>query len=445
MPTRCHFPRPTRRLTAASVAVAVATGLLVTAAPPRDRPSAVEANGADVEQGSASEVVPSFRPNDPLAIEAFFPRESYRPAHTAATLRFESTLGPGRLQIFHPGPEWGKTVGDMNMRGVPVTRSVPLGPIQSGGCTRVTIGHWPTGLYFAQLTAKGGRVGYAPFVVPPRRLGRAGSRSYCRREPGRRTTSATTTVTGSETPGTPPGPHGSGSPAVREPRRPPHFRNYDLHFLHWLQQRASVSTSLPGGARGATGGARAGVRRALLPGHHEYVTERVRHTSRASATAGAASCLSANNFFWRIDLDAAVMTRVARGASWAAQATLLGVQFVTTTAASPGPWLPRMLPATGCSSGASAPARTAALHAGIEIDHTSPARPRHTGHRGDPGPPRAGLTAHMTYYETARGARVFSAGAFSLAGAIRQRRCRPLENIWERMTVAAHGTHHHRP
>ncbi len=40
----------------------------------------------------------------------------------------------------------------------------------------------------------------------------------------------------------------------------------------------------------------------------------------------------------------------------------------------------------------------------------------------------------MTYYETARGAKVFSAGAFSLAGSIRQKPvAQLLENIWARM------------
>ena len=50
-----------------------------------------------------------------------------------ARLRFESSLRAVRLQIFHLGPEWGKTVGNMSMRGVPVTRPVRLGSIQAGG------------------------------------------------------------------------------------------------------------------------------------------------------------------------------------------------------------------------------------------------------------------------------------------------------------------------
>ena len=259
------------------MAVAVATGLLVTAAPPRDRPAAVEANGADVEQGSASEVVPSFRPNDPLAIEAYFPKESYRPGMTAR-LRFESRLRAVRLQIFHLGPEWGKTVGDMSMRGVPVTRPVRLGSIRAGGSTRVTIGDWPIGLYFAQLTAKGGRIGYAPFVVPPRRLGQ------------RRVAVVLPTRTWQAYNFRDDDGDGLGdtwyATTTRKTARlfrpflnrgvPPHFRNYDLHFLHWLSRSGKRVDFLSQAELDAPNRS-AALHRAydalVFPGHHEYVTE----------------------------------------------------------------------------------------------------------------------------------------------------------------------------
>jgi hypothetical protein len=47
---------------------------------------------------------------------------------------------------------------------------------------------------------------------------------------------------------------------------------------------------------------------------------------------------------------------------------------------------------------------------------------------------RRGVSAHMTYYETARGARVFAAGAFTLAGSVWQPIVsRLLENLWARL------------
>jgi hypothetical protein len=72
---------------------------------------------------------------------------------------------------------------------------------------------------------------------------------------------------------------------------------------------------------------------------------------------------------------------------------------------------------------------------GIEIDKTAAATPpgAHVladirnlfGH---------GFTAQMTYYETARGAKVFAAGAFTLAGgALQPVVSRLLENVWEHL------------
>ena len=48
----------------------------------------------------------------------------------------------------------------------------------------------------------------------------------------------------------------------------------------------------------------------------------------------------------------------------------------------------------------------------------------------------SGLTAQMTYYETAAGARVFAAGAFTLAGRAYESGVRRLlENLWRRLAV----------
>jgi hypothetical protein len=45
-----------------------------------------------------------------------------------------------------------------------------------------------------------------------------------------------------------------------------------------------------------------------------------------------------------------------------------------------------------------------------------------------------GFTAQMIYYETPRGAKVFAAGAFTLAGAALQPNVsRLMENLWRRL------------
>jgi len=73
----------------------------------------------------------AVRKNDPLAIEAAFPLESYRPG-SIAVLRYWATLPDVTLQVFRAGPETIRTEGDMEMHGVPVTRPVQLARIATG-------------------------------------------------------------------------------------------------------------------------------------------------------------------------------------------------------------------------------------------------------------------------------------------------------------------------
>ena len=72
---------------------------------------------------------------------------------------------------------------------------------------------------------------------------------------------------------------------------------------------------------------------------------------------------------------------------------------------------------------------------GIELDMTAPSSPRGTKLVAEiPNLLGPGVSAHMTYYETPRGARVFAAGAFTLAGSAWQPDVsRLLENLWARL------------
>ena len=74
---------------------------------------------------------------------------------------------------------------------------------------------------------------------------------------------------------------------------------------------------------------------------------------------------------------------------------------------------------------------------GIEIDHTAPSSPKGTevvAEIRDLFAP--GKTAQMTYYETPAGARVFAAGAFTLAGQALQPTVSPiLENLWTQLAT----------
>jgi len=380
------------------------------------------------------------RKNDPLAIEAFFPRESYRPGVTAR-LQFVTSLAGVKLQVFHVGPEWAKTVGDMQMRGVAVTATTPLGRIVAGGSTRIPVGNWPTGLYFAQLTAPGGRIGYAPFVVTPKRLGQHRVavvmptrtwQAYNFRDDDGDGKGDTWYAT-----------LGHFTSRLHRPFLnrgvPPHFRAYDLYFLHWLSRTGKQVDFLSQAELDAVRNP-AVLRREydvlVFPGHHEYVTAHEYDAVEGFRNLGGSLVmLSADNFMWRIDLDHGVMTRVAKWREIGRpEAALLGVQYIGNDMGEHrGPWLLRKASATSwlfAKTGVGA--GDAFSNAGIEIDHTAPSSPHGTQVIGElPNLLGPGLTGQMTYYSTSRGAQVFSAGAFSLAGSIRQRPvAQLLENIW---------------
>jgi hypothetical protein len=154
---------------------------------------------------------------------------------------------------------------------------------------------------------------------------------------------------------------------------------------------------------------------------------------------GSLVFLSANNYFWRITIESGVMTRVAKWRELGRpEAALLGVQYIANDMGQHrGPWLLRHTPATTrLFAGTGSSAGKEFSNAGIEIDHTAPNSPRGTQVIGEiPNLLGPGLTAQMSYYSTPRGAKVFSAGAFSLAGSIRQKPVAQLvENIWTQIT-----------
>jgi hypothetical protein len=111
-----------------------------------------------------------FRSQEARTIEAAFPRESYRPGEVAR-LRLWSNAPSATLQLFRIGPERARTVGNRELRGVPVTTAREVGQLRPGRVLTVAVDDWPSGLYFARLNGAGGTVGYAPFVVAPRTLG----------------------------------------------------------------------------------------------------------------------------------------------------------------------------------------------------------------------------------------------------------------------------------
>ena len=104
------------------------------------------------------------------SIEAAFRRESYAPGSTASVVVY-TRARQLTLQVFRVGPERTSTIGNITMNGVPVSTKRAVGPSTGHRVARVWVGEWPSGLYFARLVAVDGRVGFAPFIVRPERMG----------------------------------------------------------------------------------------------------------------------------------------------------------------------------------------------------------------------------------------------------------------------------------
>ncbi len=377
-------------------------------------------------------------------IEAAFPDESYRPGDTARLRLWRRVPGSASLQVFHVGRKRVATFGDDEMRGTPVGPSTRVTGLRAGRELQVPIGDWPTGLYFAQLTAPG-RVGFAPFVVAPRRLGenrvavvlptRTWQAYNLRDDDGNGVPDTWYTVPGLDR-------VQLGRPFEHR-GVPPHFRTYDLGFLQWLHDTGrGVDVLAQEDLDEATGAElAAGYDLMVFPGHHEYVTEAEYDAVTGFRDQGGnLMFLSANNFFWRIDVRDGVMTRVAQWRKLGRpEAALLGVQYVASdSGVSRAPWQVRPSAPPWLFAGVElGPGRTFS-RAGIEIDAVAPSSPRGTRVVASiPDLLGPGLSAHMTYYETPKGARVFSAGAFTLAGSIRQPAVRMLlTNVWERLARA---------
>jgi hypothetical protein len=122
------------------------------------------------------------------------------------------------------------------------------------------------------------------------------------------------------------------------------------------------------------------------------------------------------------------------------EAALIGVQYrANDRGGYRGPWILRsgsaatpwlfadldIEPGQGISSG------------GIEIDATSSASPKGIDVVAEiPNLYGPGFTAQMTYYETAAGAKVFAAGAFSLAKNVWEPEVTTLmTNLWARLST----------
>jgi hypothetical protein len=376
-------------------------------------------------------------------VEVAFRLESYRPGDRAR-LRFFSSARGVSIQIVHAGTETHRAPGQDMMLGTPVTRSRRIGEVRRGGQLSVGIGNWPSGFYFARLTARGGKVGYAPFVLRPRRLGEHRVavvlptltwQAYNFRDDDGDGTRDTWYADRSR--------HTAHIARPFENRGTPrHYSRYEEPFLRWLIATGrNVDFLSDRDLRLVSSDALASAYDLLIfPGHHEYVTKHEYDVvTNFRDRGGNLMFLSANVFFCRVDIEGDVMTRVG---TWRdlgrPEAQLVGVQYVGWNQEH-YPSQPYVLQAPASMAWVFA---DTGLHngdrfccGGIEIDARAGSSPR--GLKVLATIPNAfgpGKTAEMSYYETQAGAKVFAAGAFSLAGAIGVWTIGQIvENLWARL------------
>jgi hypothetical protein len=399
-------------------------------------PEAVEtAYAIDEDEGSA----PRPRWENAPAVAATFLRDSYRPGDTATFVlwRAERTL---TLRVFRSGPEDARTVSNIKMHGVPVVPPVRLAPHAAREPISLRVGDWPSGVYFARLAARDGRVGYAPLVVAPKRLGEHRIlavlptytwQAYNFRDDDRDGVGDTWYADWD---------HHQVKLARPFLARgvPPHFTRYDLPFLQWLARTGrDVDYFSDANLDAVSGDALARAYDLIVfPGHHEYVTTREFDAiTRYRDLGGNLMFLSANNFFWKTVVGGTTMTRTAKWRDVGRpESALVGVGFIgTDRGVHRGPWIVRDTSYEWLFAGTALNVGDPFAIGGVEIDHTDAWSPRGTRVIAEiPHLFGSKFTAQMTYYSTRSGAKVFATGAFSLARSIDEPPMGTIvSNVWD--------------
>ena len=396
---------------------------------------------------------PSGRQTAPVVriqgIDAGFTKRSYAPGE-AAELRLATDARLLRLQVFAYQSPGRPSEQDVKTSGLAKT-----GPIRVDWRAHrdgpallrvVRAGDWPSGLYFLRATAADGRVGYAPFIVRPRRLGTNRVAVVLATNTWAAYNFADDDGDGWGDSWYVTGRHRSVdlSRPFLDFGVPFRFNDWDLEFIAWLNRTGRTVDFLSDDDLGGVSSGEELARRydlVVFPGHEEYVTRHeydvIEHYRNAG---GNLAFLAANNLYRRVDR---VGQRLVRRGLWRnlgrPEARIAGVQYVASnngarqagyliSGAEAAPWA---FDGTGLKNG------DVFGSYGIEIDASTADSPRgiqvlaHIPHLFG-----SGRTAEMTYYETAAGARVFAAGVLNFAASLgRPEVDRLLANLWARLSA----------
>jgi len=270
-------------------------------------------------------------------IDAGFTQRSYAPGD-AAELIVSSDAASLRLQVFaYSGGPFPNPQRDLRTSGTAVTGSIRVdwrahrdrpAPLRV-----VRAGNWRSGLYFLRLQADDGRVGYAPFVVRPRRLGE------------HRIAVVLATYTWQAYNFEDGDGDGWGDTWYVSNRQrtialnrpfldfgiPFRFHDWDTTFITWLGQTGKQVDFLTDDDLDAVA---SGDRLAkaydliVFPGHEEYATRHMLDVvERYRDVGGNLAFLAANNFFWEVRRDGERLTKTALWRDLARpEAGLVGVQ-----------------------------------------------------------------------------------------------------------------------
>jgi hypothetical protein len=384
-----------------------------------------------------------------LGIEAAFASRSYAPGQLAR-LRVSADTHRLSIQVFRAGAEGANTDRPDEMKGVAMAppRRIRWDRLRHRRANvAIRIGDWPTGLYFARLIAADGRRGYAPFIVRPGVFGKQSRelvvlptytwQAYNYRDANGDGWGDTW--------------YAGGSPPVRLDRPflhrgvPPFYRRYDLAFLRWLHQTDRHPDVISEEDLGRFSGE--ALRRhydlICFPGHTEYVTEHEYAViEKYRDLGGNLIFLSANNFFWKVRRSGDTIRRVALWRDLERpEVRVLGTQYranddgtrqghFVITGYDVAPWAFGGIGSNGGTIGHEVGGY------GIEIDATTPDSPPNTHILAAiPDLFGPGVSAHMTYYEHASGAKVFSAGVLDFGGSIAfsPTARRLVENVWRHL------------